>query len=167
MGSNPTRPATIIVSKLNLNLEKVFIAKTWVPDEKAVSERSELVKEYLKNMFFNKVTFTWIILMVIEFSIALSSFDFNLPEPFGIFSLHHVFEIPGFVLVGYAVVMYYSSTSKMRLLYLILFLLGSLAYFVSSGINSIKLFSMFIIAIGPFLIGFGIGQFNLSYFKQK
>ncbi|HJN58428.1 MAG TPA: hypothetical protein QGF52_05425 [Nitrososphaerales archaeon] len=135
-------------------------------DGKTESERSELIKEHLKNMFFNKVTVTWIILLMVEYSIALSGFDFNLPEPFGIFSLHHVFEIPGFILIGYAVVLYYSSTSKMRILYLILFLLGSLSYFVPSGINTIKLFAMFIIAIGPFLIGFCIGQSRLSYSKN-
>ena len=136
-------------------------------DGKTESERSELVKEHLKNMFFNKVTVAWIILLVIEYSIALSGFDFNLPEPLGIFSLHHVFEIPGFVLVGYAVALYYTSTYKMRILYLTLFLLGSLVYFVPSGINTIKLLAMFIIAIGPFLIGFGIGQSRLTYSKQK
>ncbi|MFC1753290.1 hypothetical protein ACFL96_07840 [Thermoproteota archaeon] len=136
-------------------------------NEQKESERSERVKEHIKNTLFNVVTITWVILMVIEYSIAISGFDFNLPEPFGLFWLHHVFEIPGFILVGYATVMYYFSTPKIRILFLSLFLLSSLVYFVPSGINTIKLLAMFIIAIGPFLIGFGIGQFRLSYTKYK
>lgn len=124
-------------------------------------------KEHIKKTVFNKVTFTWIILMVIEYSIAQSGFDFNLPEPFGLFWLHHVFEIPGFVLVGYAVVLHYSSTYKMRILFLLFFLFASLVYFIPSGITATKLLAIYVIAIGPFFVGFGIGMFMLSYSGDK